>query len=102
LSGPESEVLRACLDYLAARGIFAWRNNTGAVRVEGNRFIRFGVKGSPDILGVMPDGRILCIECKSAKGRLTPEQREFGAAVLRRGGVYVVARGIEDLQEAGL
>jgi hypothetical protein len=102
LSGPESEVLRACLDYLAARGIFAWRNNTGGARVEGNRFIRFGVKGSPDILGVMPDGRILCVECKSAKGRLTREQREFGEAVLRRGGVYVVARGVEDLQEAGL
>jgi hypothetical protein len=94
----ESAVLSACLEYLTLTGIFAWRNNTGAVKVDGKRFVRFGLKGSPDILGVMPDGRILCVECKSVRGRLTPEQRAFGEAVKRRGGIYIVARGIDDLR----
>jgi hypothetical protein len=98
----ESDVLRQCLEYLAVKGIFAWRNNTGAAQVDGKRFVRFGIKGSPDILGVMPDGRMLCVECKSATGRQTPEQRAFGEAVIARGGVYVVARGIADLQREGL
>jgi hypothetical protein len=98
----ESDVLRACLEYLAVKGVFAWRNNTGGVRVDGKRFVRFGIRGSPDILGVMPDGRFLGVEAKSAKGRLTAEQREFGEAVTRRGGVYVVARSVLDLEKAGL
>jgi hypothetical protein len=98
----ESEVLRACLEYLAVKGVFAWRNNTGGVQVDGKRFVRFGIKGSPDILGVMPDGRFLGVETKSAKGRQTAEQREFGEAVRERGGVYIVAKSVLDLQEAGL
>jgi hypothetical protein len=98
----ENSVKRACLEYLAARGVFAWSNNTGAVRVDGKRFVRFGMKGSPDILGVTNGGRILCVETKSERGRQTAEQREFEEAVRERGGVYVVAKSVLDLQEAGL
>jgi hypothetical protein len=98
----EAEVLRACLDYLAVRGIFAWRNNSGAVPLEGGRFIRFGYKGSPDILGILPGGKMLCIECKSARGKLSEEQKNFKVRVEKSGGIYIIARGIEDLEEAGL
>jgi hypothetical protein len=98
----ENSVKGSCLDYLAIRGIFAWPNNTGAVQVDGKRFVRFGRKGSPDILGILPGGRILCVECKSKRGRQTAEQKDFEAEVTRRGGVYVLARGFEDLENADL
>jgi hypothetical protein len=98
----ETGVVKACLEYLTLKGIFAWRNNTGAVQVEGKRFVRFGIKGSPDILGVMPDGRFLGVETKSAKGRLTAEQKAFGEAVTNRRGVYIVARSVSDLEKIGL
>jgi len=32
---PESAVLRACLEYLALRWVYAWRNNSGAVALGG-------------------------------------------------------------------
>lgn len=40
----EAEVLNQCTAYLTARGIYHWRQNTGAFKVE-NRFIRTGMKG---------------------------------------------------------
>lgn len=73
-----------------------WRNNTGAVRLD-KRFIRFGAVGSSDILGVMSDGRLLAIEVKSAKGRLTKHQKAFIDGVNHAGGVAIVARSIEDV-----
>lgn len=48
---PESGVLRACLDLLAAEKIWHERRNVGAVK-NGNRFIRFGVPGTADILAI--------------------------------------------------
>jgi hypothetical protein len=99
----ESEVLRACREYLILRGHFVYRaNNFGSYDKRG-RFIRaHEIKGVPDLEGCTKDGRFLGVECKSARGRQTAEQREFGKAVTKRGGVYVVARGISDLEEAGL
>lgn len=60
----ESAILAAVLQALAlhpAVGGF-WRQNTGAFAVgegKNRRFIRFGVKGLPDICGYLKDGRAL-------------------------------------------
>jgi hypothetical protein len=91
------------MDYLAIKGIFAWRNNSGGVPVDGGkRFVRFGYPGSPDILGILPGGKMLCVETKSAKGKLSEAQEAFRGYVERAGGVYVVVRSLEDLRGAGL
>jgi hypothetical protein len=75
---PESQVLEGCLHYLQVRNIYHWRNSTGAVRIAPGRFMRFGKVGSSDILGVLPGGRLLCVECKAPDGgRLSPEQKQF-------------------------
>jgi hypothetical protein len=74
----ESVLQKAIIEYLNKIGIFAFRHNTGAVlmRYKGkNRFIRFGIKGSSDILGIMKDGRFLSIEVKR-KGE-TPTLDQF-------------------------
>jgi hypothetical protein len=97
---PESEVKRVCLEYLSLRGIYAWLNNTGALPVGDKRFIRFGLKGSSDIIGILPGGRFLAVECKSETGRLSPAQRDFLEAVQAHGGLAVVARSHEDLANA--
>lgn len=103
----ESFVVNACLDFLQIKKIFAWRNNTGAVKAGKNRFIRFGHVGSADIIGVCPDGRILCIECKRPKGgRLSEPQKEFLDCINRNGGIGIVVNSIESLEsqlkEAGV
>ena len=97
---PESRVLNGCLQYLKARGIYCWRNNTGAVKLAPDRWVHFGKKGSSDILAVLPDGRILCVECKSKNGRLSPEQKEFLEAIRGSGGLAVVVHDWMELDRA--
>ena len=98
----EKETQAAILEYLALRKIFAWRNNSGAakmMRKDGSQgFIRFGAIGSPDILAILPPtGRLLAVECKSPTGRISPQQEAFGERIKAAGGVYVMARSIDDI-----
>ena len=98
---PEGRILADCLQYLQVRGIFHWRNSTGAVRIGPGRFMRFGKVGSSDILGVLPpNGRLLCVECKSESGRLSTEQKQFLADVQELGALAVVVRGWKELGQA--
>lgn len=100
----------------ALPGLMAWRNNTGQawqgelrragigqlVRVErgmvilGNaRPIRFGIPGSPDIIGVY-NQRGFGLEMKTRTGRQREEQAKFQAAWERAGGLYGLPRSVED------
>lgn len=101
----ESEVLSSCLKTLSAFGIFAWRsNNMGTYRHPKGRdpFYSFnGLRGVSDILGVLPDGRILCVECK-ATGKLKdqkPEQKRFQEYIERNGGMYWLIDSFEMLTD---
>jgi hypothetical protein len=96
---PERDVLYAVSGYLFVKGIFHWRNNTGAYK-EGSRYIRYGAPGSSDIIGICPDGRFLAVECKRPRGgRLTEKQREFLGRVNAAGGVGIVATSVEELEK---
>lgn len=101
---PESAVLSACLQYLAIFQIEAWRNNSGAYTVKGqsgrDRFIRFGRAGSADIVGLLPSGRFLAVECKASNGKLSTLQEEFRRDIERNHGLYIVARSVDDLAAA--
>lgn len=57
-----------------------------------------GLKGVSDILGVLPDGRFLAVECKGPKGKPSPEQVEFIENVRKMGGVAFVARSLQDVK----
>ena len=100
----ESTVLSACLNWLNVHGYFVWRNNTGAIATE-RRFFRYGHPGSADILGILPDGRFLAVECKRPLGprggdggsRQTDEQIKFQRAVESNNGVYLLVRSLDDL-----
>lgn len=95
----ESVVLKQCLEFLQLRGIFAFRNNTGALK-EGRRFIRFGYPGSSDILGILPNGQFLAVECKREKGGiLSDKQVEFLNRIKENGGVAVVVHSVQDLEK---
>ena len=98
----EKEVLKACLEYLELRGYMAWRNNSGAYKTPEGRLVRFGKAGSPDIIGLTKEGRFIGIECKSDTGILSDWQKAHRDMVIKNKGLYVLARSIEDLQEAGL
>ena len=99
----EGEVQAAILGYLAFRGdCFHWRNNTGGARQADGSFVRYGTKGAADILAVFaPAGRLVAIECKKPSGGvLSREQRAWGADVEARGGIYIVARSVDEVRAA--
>ena len=95
----EHDIQKQILDWLKLNHIFHWRNNTGAVASSyrwKSRFFRFGAVGSPDIF-VMFGNRIYGIEVKGPKGKLSPAQEEFRDRFRCAGGVYIVARGLQDV-----
>lgn len=113
---PESGVLKACLDLLAAEKIWHRRWNTGAVKT-GKRFFRFGEPGDGDIL-VLPRSlrvpgselgtwarwiggapAVLWIECKSDSGAQTKDQRDFQKEVESQGHHYLLVRDVDTLRE---
>jgi hypothetical protein len=97
---PENRVKRECLGYLKVRHIKAWSNPSGAVKIRPGKFMSFGLKGSSDILGLLPGGRFLAVECKAPGGRLSPEQRQFLADIKALGGMAIVARSCRDIEAA--
>lgn len=96
------------LRLLALRGVVAFRQNTGAARY-GDRYVRFGTPGAPDVLGLLPAhtdpatgerhpaGRLLGVEAKAGSGRLSPPQRAWHAAARAAGGFVCVARSVTEL-----
>ena len=95
---PEAAALTEVLMTLRAHPAVAWceRMNSGAARI-GNRFVRFGWPGCPDVLGQLRDGRLLGVEVKASKGKLRPEQTIFLERIRRAGGVAFMARNCRDV-----
>lgn len=76
------------------------RINTGAA-VIGQRLVRFGVPGTADIVGlVAPSGRMVMIECKTARGKQRKAQIVMQRVVTAMGGLYIVARSLADADAA--
>ena len=92
----QNDILRA---FGTKRWMRLWRANTGVVRIA-DRVVRFGVPGQADLTGILPDGRRLEVEVKSLGGTQTEGQRNFQRLIERFGGVYVLARSVEDVRRA--
>ena len=95
----ETELDSACQQYLTLKGIFYWRNNTGALVSEykgKKRFIRYGATGSPDIFA-LKDGKLIGIECKFGKNKQSEGQIEFQRQMEKNGAKYLLIYDIEQL-----
>ena len=107
----ESDVLAACLQYLAVKGIFAWRQNQGAIPLKNGGYRRFvGLRGVSDILGILPQrvpvvgegdvqfGNLLAVEVKRAGEKPRPEQAAFLERINERGGVALCVHSVGELE----
>ena len=116
----ENDIQRAIKDYLQIlenQGKLMFiRNNSGAMPVKGQngktRYIKFGKKGSPDILVWKPSAewddlayrgvnvvRAIALEIKSATGKASPAQKEWQAKFEKLGGEYYIVRSVEEVVE---
>jgi penicillin-binding protein-related factor A (putative recombinase) len=105
LTPSERDIERAILTWLSYQPeCKVWKNkSTGTYDPVRKAFRRsndkFSQKGTSDILGIW-QGRMLCIEVKSAKGRLSPEQRQFLHEMSSLGAFCMVARSLQDVVDA--
>ncbi len=93
---------------LANHGCRLFRNQTGALKDETGRLVKFGLcKGSSDLIGmksitITPDmvgkkiAAFVAIEVKTPNGKPTPEQLHFVNRVKELGGLAGIARSVED------
>jgi hypothetical protein len=98
----ESKLVKAALEYLSYRGVYAFQvKNTGVYDPKIKRFRKFsGTPGVADICGAMPGGRFIAVECKMPKGKQSLDQKLFEAFIKGQGGLYILARNLDDIQEA--
>ena len=104
----ESEFQKYILEaFKYDRNIYMWRNNTGATKIDDKRFIRFGVPGAADIIGIVKhfrckfcnasqDGIFLAIEVKGTNGKLTDKQTEWLNEVGNYNGISLVLTPVEN------
>lgn len=96
MTTPENAVKNAILQFLTMNRIYNFRQNVGTMKVNG-RPIKFGHAGQSDILGMLPGGRFLAVECKSSTGRPSPAQVDFLAMINDQGGVGILAYSLDDV-----
>lgn len=75
-----------------------------ALTPDGKRVIKFGIPGQADLSGIIRvapcRGTRLEIETKTAVGRQSDQQRKFQAMIEDAGGIYVLARSVNDVYGA--
>lgn len=102
--GKETAVQRAIIEALQTLGCLVFRLNSGAIDGTDLRGQRMHVElcppGTPDVMAVLLDGRVVWVECKYKKGRLSPAQVAMHRDLRQRGHLVIVARSVDDLLEA--
>ena len=94
MSQPEAVIQRVLLARMnALPGVHLDRINVTVARTPG-RFIRSAPDGFPDAIGCAR-GRALAVEFKSSTGVQSPSQRSWQARWEAAGGLYILARDID-------
>lgn len=96
-------LVKACIEYLEAKGYVTQKNNTGMTITKNpygkKRVIRYGKKGSADILSCSPKGRFCAWEIKIGDDVQSQEQIDYEISVIKNGGVYHIIRDIDTFME---
>ena len=97
MASTEKATQAAILHYLSFRKCLYWRQNSGAFTDTKGHFYRFSsVLGMPDVF-VLKEGKLYGIEVKDVKGRQNENQIQFQSDFEKNGGVYVLARSLDDV-----
>ena len=91
----ESQLQREILEAVGSRTPL-WRQNAGRVQLINGRWMDLAPAGAADLTGILADGRRLEIEVKSATGQQREAQRAWQRMILSKGGVYILARSVDE------
>jgi hypothetical protein len=61
--------------------------------------VSFGVKGQGDLSGILDGGYRLEVEVKSSTGKQNKDQEIYQRVIEAKGGLYILARSIEDVEK---
>jgi len=96
----ESDIQKAIMEYLSARGIWHYRSFNAPLMVGKGKFARTLNPGLPDITGCLPCGRILQIEVKRSKSApKTKYQQAWISQVSLNNGVAFFAWSVDQVAE---
>lgn len=104
MKASESQIKKSITDYLnlqenLGRCYFIRNNSVSGklIRPDGSiGWIKNNKPGAPDII-ILIAGKFVGVEIKSSVGKQSPEQKQAQEFIERLGGIYVLARGIEDI-----
>ena len=105
----ESEVQKLILDYLRLNKCLAFKVYNGGVYIKKtDKYIKSPIKGVSDIIGCTRSGRIIAVEVKKRgktpckDGKPSKEQLDFISEVNKRGGIGLIAYGLDDVKNLKL
>lgn len=104
----EKEIQKVCLQWLQANGVFCWRNNNvGVYHRDIDKYVFHGMKGVPDLVGMLPPhsmlngksmaGRFLGVEIKRPGNRLSDDQTIWHARAAENGAVAICVWSLDEL-----
>jgi hypothetical protein len=110
VANPESVLMAEIMLAMSERGLLVWRQHVGTYRpIHGGAPIKMGLTGMSDIGAIVPRvvtpemvgttiGLAVQVEVKTATGRESEAQATWGQVVRNKGGVYVLARSVDDIR----
>jgi len=93
----EKDIVKEIRRFLDLKGVFVFKVNNYAMPRANGRMVFHGDHGIPDICGMTKSGRFLGIEVKTKIGRQSEHQKLFEKRCLANGGIYILARSVDDL-----
>ena len=77
-----------------------WKNATGVAKsMDGQRIIKYGLPGSPDIIGFTNKGVFIGIECKTGNATKSKRQIAFHEIAKKFGAICFVAKSVDECLE---
>lgn len=101
----EKQLHTAILQFLKWNKIIAWKTNNAVSYIDGRRIINFqdengaSIKGIPDIMGYLHDGKSLFIEAKVGKNKPTLYQKNFIENAYSNNCISFFAWSVDDVEK---
>lgn len=97
-----SVLVNDALFFIGAKpGFVVWKNHVGTARMlrDPGKLFKYGLVGSPDIIGFGPDGRFFGGEVKTGSAVQTREQKNFQRICNAFNAHYLIIRELADIEQ---